>query len=443
MSNPIKSGKKIGLLSMIFLCLNGMVGSGLYLLPGQVAATAGQWGLVVYLVVALIVMSLGWCYVQCASSFSRNGGAYLYARKAFGNFVGFEIGLMRWVVGMIAWASLTVGFFLALGSLFPQVMVSPVKQILIVSMIAGLAIVNIFGANIIEKLSNVITITKAALLIFFIGAGIFFIEPQNLHVFEESFPKDSFGVAALIIFFGFSGFEALTVVAGEMENPKRNIPLAMISGISFCSLLYFVVQLFCIGILGDNLASSASPIADVAEVLIGEWGKLLVSIGMLISIGGVVIVSSFITPRSCQALAEDHTLFNKCVQQNRYGAPYGAIIISSILACIIALSGSFMELVTISVISRFAQHIATCLALFAMEKQGVMQPFSRPWKRAIPIFAIVSILWLLIHADLYHIIYGLGALVVGVPLYFLQKKLSDNRSKPVVVRAELSRAELS
>jgi amino acid transporter len=403
-----------------------MVGSGLFLLPGQVAATAGQWGLAVYIAVALIVMSLGWCYVQCASHFSRNGGVYLYAKEAFGDFVGFEVGLMRWVVGMIAWASLTVGFILALGSLYPQVMVAPLKQILIISLISSLGIVNLFGANAIKKFNNIITITKAALLIFFVGGGIFFIEPHQLHVFEESFPTSSFGIAALIIFFGFSGFEALTVVAAEMENPKKNIPLAMVSGIIFCSLLYFVVQLICIGILGDNLANSTSPIAAVAEIVFGAWGMLLVSVGMLISIGGVIVVSSFITPHSCQALAEDHTIFSKFVQQNRFGAPYGAIIISSILACSIALSGSFMELVTISVISRFAQHIATCLALFSMEKKGFMQPFSSPWKRMIPLFAIASILWLLAHAELYHVMYGFGALVIGIPLYFLQKKLDDN-----------------
>ncbi|MBA2727833.1 MAG: amino acid permease [Parachlamydiaceae bacterium] len=423
MSSPPNSVKKIGLLSMVFLCLNGMVGSGLFLLPGQVAAIAGNWGLAIYILVAVIAMSLGWCYVKCASRFSRNGGAYIYAKEAFGEFVGFEIGLMRWVVGMIAWASLSVGFILALGSLYPQVMVAPLKQILIVSMIVGLGLVNIFGANAIKKFSNIITVTKAIIIFAFIAAGIFYIEPQHLSVFDESFPTDTLGHAALIIFFGFTGFEALTVVAAEMENPRKNIPLAMVIGILSCSLLYFIVQLICIGVLGDDLAHSASPIAAVAEVLFGHWGKILVSIGMLISIGGVIVVSSFITPHSCQALAEDHTIFLKFTKQNRFGAPYGAIIVSSLLTCAVALSGSFMELVTISVVSRFAQHIVTSLALFSLEKKGIMQPFSRPWKRAIPIIAIVSILWLLSNAELYHVIYGLGALVVGAPLYFIQKKL--------------------
>lgn len=427
-----KPRKKLGLLSMIFLCLNGMVGSGLFLLPGQVDATAGKWGLAVYIFVALIIMALGWCYIQCAGHFTRNGGVYLYAKAAFGEFVGFEVGLMRWVVGLFAWASLTVGFILALGTLFPQVMVEPFKQILIVSVIAGLGFVNLFGANAIKKFNNIITVTKAVLLLLFLGGGLFFIEPQNLHFFEQSFPTNTFGTAALIIFFGFSGFEAMTVVAAEMENPKKNIPLAMMSGIIFCSLLYLVVQFICIGILGDSLANSVSPIAAIAEVLCGDLGKLLVSIGMLISIGGVIVVSSFITPHSCQALAEDHTIFSKFVQQNRFGAPYGAIIISSSIACLIALSGNFMELVTISVIARFVQHIATSLAVFSMERKGVMQPFSSHWKRMIPVFAIASILWLLANAELFHVIYGFGALVVGIPIYYLQKQLDAKASRAVV-----------
>src|SRR5262245_31339894 len=124
------SQKKIGLISMIFLCLNSIVGSGLFLLPGQVAAICGNWGLLVYAGVALMVMSIGWCYAQCAGHYTRNGGAYLYAKEAFGDFIGFEVGLMRWVVSIIAWASLTSGLVLALGSLWAEALLYPTKQFL-------------------------------------------------------------------------------------------------------------------------------------------------------------------------------------------------------------------------------------------------------------------------------------------------------------------------
>lgn len=418
------ASKKIGLMSMIFLCLNGMVGSGLFLLPGQVASSAGKWGLLVYVAVAAIVISIGWCYVQCANHYSRSGGPYLYAKEAFGNFVGFEVGIMRWVVGMVSWASLTVGFIIALGAIWPQILMSPYREILIISTIAALGIINIFGAGAIKRLNNVITITKVLLLVCFVACGLFFVEKENLQILKEPFPVQTFGSAALIIFFAFSGFEALTIAASEMENPKKNIPLAMITGIIFCSIFYFVVQLICIGVLGDDLAKSASPIADIASVVYGDVGKFVVSIALLISIGGVIIVSSFITPRNCAVLAEDHMLFSRFVQQNRFEAPYVAIIVSSVIVCMVALSGGFLELVTISVVARFVQHTTICLALFSLDKKKVMNPFSSSWKKAIPLFALSGILWLLFHAELYHIAYGLGALCVGALLYHAQHRFA-------------------
>lgn len=425
------ASKKIGLLSMIFLCLNGIVGSGLFLLPGQVASLVGNWGLAVYLMVALIVLSIGWCYAQCASNFTKNGGAYLYAKEAFGDFIGFEIGVMRWFVGMIAWAALTSGFLVALGSLYPVVLLTPYKQLIIVGVIAALSVMNIFGAQVVQRLSNIITVTKALLLLFFILFGIFAMDFSELSFSNLHFPEaSSLGLCAFIIFFAFSGFEALPVVAQETDNPRKNIPIAMMAAIVFSSVLYLVVQSICIGTLGETLSQSTSPIGDIAELLGGNLGKFLVSCAMLISIGGVIIVSSFVTPRSFSALSADHLLFSKADQENRFGAPWVAITISGLIACVIALTGSFVELVVISAVSRFSQHITTCAALFVMNKRGLMNSFASPWKRAIPCFALVSMAWLLSYAELYQILYGFGALFLGIPLYYLQTKLAQ-RAKTI------------
>ncbi len=426
-NTPKKTG--ISLLSMIFLCLNGIVGSGLFLLPGQVAQLVGNWGLVVYLMVALIVLSIGWCYAQCASNFTKNGGAYLYAKEAFGTFVGFEIGIMRWFVGMIAWAALTAGFLVALGSVYPVVLLAPYKQIIIVGVIAALSVMNSFGARIVNKLSNIITVTKGLLLLFFILFGIFAMDFSELSFNPMHFPTAaSLGLSAFIIFFAFSGFEALPVVAQETDNPRKNIPIAMMTAIVFSSILYFVVQSICIGTLGDALKQSTSPIGDIAELLGGNLGKFLVSCAMLISIGGVIIVSSFVTPRSFSALAADHVLFSKANRENRFGAPWVAIAVSGLISCVIALTGSFVELVVISAVSRFSQHITTCAALFVMNKRGLMNSFSSPWKKAIPCFALASMAWLLSYAEIYQLLYGFAALFLGIPLYYIQTKIAQ-RSK--------------
>ena len=139
--------KKIGLFSMILFCLNAIIGSGLFLLPGAVASIAGKWALLAYFAIALIVMAIAWCFAKCASGFSRNGGVYLYAKEAFGNFIGFEIGIIHFVVCIIAWASLAVGFASALGAFFPVLLLNPFKQIFLISLIGALGVLNLLGVK--------------------------------------------------------------------------------------------------------------------------------------------------------------------------------------------------------------------------------------------------------------------------------------------------------
>src|SRR5689334_16373027 len=113
--------KKLTLTSMVLLGVNNIIGSGIFLLPGEMSALIGGWSLASYLFIMGIVLSLAYCYSGCASRFEQNGGAYLYAKSAFGDFVGFQVGAMRWTVGVIAWASLASAFGTAISSFFPDI----------------------------------------------------------------------------------------------------------------------------------------------------------------------------------------------------------------------------------------------------------------------------------------------------------------------------------
>ncbi len=421
--------KKISLLSMIFLSLNGILGVGLFLLPGQVAAIVGSWSLVLYGIVALMVMAIGWCYVQCARHFSQNGGVYLYATEAFGRFVGFEVGIMRWSVGLISWASLTAAFITSLGILFPVLAEPYIKESLIIGVISCLCCMNIFGAAVIERMSNLITLLKVVLLVGFVLVGSIAMDVTEIPTLLPLPEVSTFGSAALLIFYAFSGFEALTIAANDMENPQRNLPLAIMTAIGASSLLYFIVQLICIATLGDDLATSHAPIADIAYLMAGDMGKFLVSIAVLISIGGVIVASSFFTPRVVFAMGASQQILSGCAKQNRFASPYVACLISSVIVCLITLSATFVQLITISVVCRFVQHSITCLALFAFERKGIMRPFSHPWKKAIPIFALASIAWLASHAEGYQLLCGALALGSGAVLYGVQQYYSTTPHK--------------
>ena len=117
MTNETKS--KFGFWSIVLLGINGVIGSGIFLLPGKAMALIGPGSVFVYLFMTLVVLTIALCFAECAGKFSRIGAAYVYAREAFGEFVGFEVGIMRWAIGIIAWAAMAVGFVTALSAVWP------------------------------------------------------------------------------------------------------------------------------------------------------------------------------------------------------------------------------------------------------------------------------------------------------------------------------------
>ena len=416
-----EENRYLGFWSMVLLGINVIIGSGIFLLPGKVMSLAGNWSLVVYLFVSLLVLSVAWCFAQCAALFNRNGGAYVYAKEAFGEFIGFEIGVMRWVIGIMAWAAIIVGFLTALSSIWPAALQQPNRSIIIISLVGCLGLLNLIGIKMFKYINNFMTIAKLVPLLFFALIGIFFLKQSNYHALNwQGLEVESIGAAGLILFYAFGGFESLVVAAGEMENPRKNLPLAVMIVMIFCSLLYFLIQVIAMGLLGDALAESTNPLADSAELLIGSYGKWFVTIAMLISIGGINLSASFVTPFSGVALAEDGMIPRWIAFRGRFGTPVWAIIITSVLTGLLALTGSFTHLVVISVVSRFAQYISTCIAAYVLHKR--LNDFGSSYNRMlfhiIPLFALCGLAWLLCQATLSELIWGLGALVLAVPFYW-------------------------
>ena len=130
----------------------------------------------------------------------------------------------------------------------------------------------------------------------------------------------------------------------------------------FCAAVYFMVQAIAVGTLGPALAKSVAPVADSASVFMGSGGRWLVTLGAMISIFGINVVSSFVAPRAGVALAEDHIVPARLAQLNRKGAPWGACLVVVAIAIPLALSGPFVQLAA-SAVSRFAQYLPTCLAV--------------------------------------------------------------------------------
>lgn len=425
---------KLKLPSIILLGLNAIIGSGIFLLPNKAMALIGPASIGVILFDMLLVISIALCFAEAAGMFSKNGGPYIYAKEAFGDFIGFEVGFMKWAISIIAWAAMAVAFATALGKVWVPAQAPLTKNIIVVCIIVGLGIINILGVNFSKALGNIITISKLVPLIIVVAVGIFFINGNN---FTPMFPgpggsyvSGSFGAAALLMFYAFTGFESIAVAAKDMENPQKNLPKAIIIVMIIVSVFYIALLVVSIGILGGDLAKDVTPIQTVARKIMGSFGNALVAAGTLISIGGINVAAAFITPRSGVALAEDGLVPKIVGKQSKKGTPYVAIIITVLLAIPIALSGSFTTLAAISVVSRFVQYVPTCLAIIVLRKRKELNSsFRVPFGPVIPILAVVVSFWLLLQSSMQQIIWGLGGLLIGIPFYFIMKNSNKKISE--------------
>ena len=415
---------EFGFWSIVLLGINAIIGSGIFLLPNKAYALAGSFSLVVIVFDALLAMSLALCFAEASGRFQRNGGPYIYARAAFGNFIGFEVGFMKAAISIIAWAAMANGFATALTAVLPAMKDPFYKDAVIIALMGLLGLINILGVQLSKVINNLVTVGKLLPLVLFIAIGIFYMNGANftpLLPSGEAAANCSFGAAALLIFYAFTGFEA---IAEDMDDPKRNIPRAIVMVMLLVSAFYFLIMMVSIGVLGPDLADTKTPIATAAAVFLGTAGDLLVTAGTLVSIGGINLASSFLTPRVIVAIADDYMLPPVFSRYNRFHTPYVAILFATVVGILIALSGSFTTLAAISVVSRFAQYVPTCLAILVLRKRDHEHPSTLPvpFGPVIPVVAVLVSIWLLVQADLHKILFGLGGLLIAVPFYFLMRK---------------------
>ena len=413
-------------MSIILLGVNAIIGTGIFLLPGKAAALVGVNSLWVIVFDALLVMSIALCFAEMGGMFNKNGGPYVYAKEAFGNFVGFEVGFMKWAIATIAWSAMAVGFATALGAVWEPASTEMGKNIIATLIIVVLGIMNIMGVKISKIINNIVTIGKLLPLIFFILVGIFYVKGVNFAPMESvpDMTQASFGAAALIIFYAFTGFESIAVAAEDMEKPERNVPKAIILVLTLVSIVYILIQAICIGIMGDALVTSKTPVADAAFVFMGPLAKAIVTAGTLISIGGINVASSFLAPRSGVAMSDDGLIPKVVSKRNKKDAPYVAIIVTVVFAVVLSWTGSFEKLAAISVVSRFAQYLPTCLAVlvFRSKRPDMARTFRVPLGPVIPVLAVVVSIWLITQSSLEKVFWGLGGLVVGAVLYYIMNR---------------------
>lgn len=418
---------KFGLFSIVMLGVNAVIGSGIFLLPSIPMALLGPTSIFIFPLVSFVAITIALCFAECAGRFEKNGAAYLYAREAFGEFVGFEVGLLKLMVNMAAWAAFAVGFINALGQLTPVIQNEPYHSAAVTGFLIFLITVQLFGVHFIKILNNIMTVGKLSALAFFAVIGLFHLKGSH---FSPLVPDDlnmsAVGSACLIVFFAFSGFESIALAAEDMKNPSKNLPRAILLVLTICSIIYLLLQVIAVGVLGPSLAESKAPIYEAASAIGSMTGDLMAA-GSLVSIGGVALAAAYMTPRTAQALAQDGLLPSKLAEVNSKGVPIWAIILCGFFTISIALTGSFAKLAIISVVARLVQFLPTALAVLVFRKRyAEKSTYEIPFGPLVPVLAMIFTVWLISNASLEELLWGVMTLFIGVPVYAFMKGSSND-----------------
>lgn len=416
---------KFGLWSIVLLGINSIIGTGIFLLPNRAYALMGPSSLLILLFDAFLAGCLALCFAEVAGFFSRNGGPYLYAKAAFGDFVGYEVGVLKLVVTIIAWAAMAVGFATALGAAFPFFAGDTMKNLIAAVLIGGLTIMNIAGVKISKILNNLMTISKLVPLCVFIAVGLFFVNGSNFTPFVPTHMADgAFANAAITMFFAYTGFEAIAVAAEDFKDPKKDLPRGIILTMIIVTIIYMLVVGISIGILGPDLAVDKAPIQTAFGRAVGPVGAYFILLGTLFSMGGINLAESFIAPRACTSLAEDGMLPAFLNRRTSWGTPWASSVVVAILSILLAWSGSFTTLAAISAVSRFTQYLPTVLSVIVFRRKwkDLERTYKIPGGIFVPVVAFLTSLWMLSNAKPMQLVWGLGGILVIAPYYLVYKK---------------------
>lgn len=417
--------------------INAVIGSGIFLLPQKIYKGLGPASLAVMLGTALLVILLAVCLAETAGYFNKNGGAFQYSKAAFGDFIGFNVGFLGWVVTGIAWSAMAAGFARLFIITFPAF--TPYERLLSVTLIVLLSLMNIAGLKTSKIFTLTATVAKLIPIIAFAACALFFIkggvDKGNFTPFLQLEPGSNVMTAiantAVYIFYGFIGFETMSIVAGEMRNAEKNVPRAILGSISIVSVLYMLIIAGTIAMLGNQILQTNASVQDAFVAMIGPAGAWIVSIGALISIAGLNIGESIMVPRFGAAIAEEGLLPKKIAETNSKNAPVVAILISGAFSIALLFSGKFEELATLSVVFRFFQYIPTALAVLKLRKMYPEKKvvFRVPFGPVIPVLAVIVSLVMIVADNPMNVVYGvIGAAVASLVYYLMhgRKRLSTN-----------------
>lgn len=391
--------RRVGVLGLSANIVNIIIGSGIFVLPAVVAGYMGASSIIAYLFCGLLMAMIMLCFAEAGSKVTNTGGPYTYIETAFGDYAGFIGGFFAIGSNLFADAAVSNALVNVIGSAYPIFAEGWPRLLFLVVLFYGMVYINVLGLKQGIGLVKFNTLIKLIPLFLLIIIGFKDVSLSNLY-FENMPNIKTLGETSLILFFAFQGCETGIIVGGEVINPKRTIPKAILISLTTVVIVYVLIQTVSQGILGSDLPNfKAAPLAETAKVVFGSFGYVLLIVGAVISMFGYMSGTILNSPRVVYALSRDHVIPIKALSKihKKFATPYIAIIVYATIGFVLAVSGSFEQLAIIASSSMLILYLGVALSVIKLRltEEKLSEGFRIPGGWTVPIVAILVILYFL------------------------------------------------
>ena len=403
--------------------------------------------LLVWTLGGLVALAAAFIWAELATARPEVGGQYAYLREAFHPLVAFLYGwgllLVIQTGGMAAVAITFARYFLELTNLHAA------DGVVAALALAMLTIVNCLGVRAGGTVQSFLMVLKILAIVALVLCGLFLTGPRStneIHVLAGGFGASDvgaglkaslafltmIGTAMVPVLFAYGGWQTASFVAGEIREPGKNLPRALVIGVTAVVVLYLAVNFVCVRTLGiSGLANTTTPASDVMRMALGPTGARLIAAGIAISTLGFLSQSMLTAPRVYFAMAEDGLFFGAVAKLSpRSHVPVIAIVMQGLLATAIALSGKYEQILNyvVSVDFIFFGLTAMCVFIFRRRLQGahIGGALARVPGHPLTTALFIAVCWLVVINTVYqyprNTLIGLAILLAGIPAYFLWQR---------------------
>ena len=437
--------KSLGIAAALSTVVGMVIGGGVFFKPQAVYTLTGGapgLGILAWIIAGIMTITAGLTAAEVSAAIPKTGGMMVYIEEIYGKKLGFLTGWMQTVLFFPATAAAIAVMFGQQAAILlnnPS-LVMPMS----IGVILLVGILNTFGSKTCGTIQTVSTVCKLIPLVLIIVFG--FIKGSGDNpvmsplVAEGISPMGIIGQLLVAILFAYDGWINVGAIAGEMKNPGKDLPKAIIGGLSIVMAINVVINLAYLWVLpASELAQYASPASIVAEKIFGPVGGKLINVGILVSVFGCLNGYLLTGPRIPYTLANQKVLPAMFGKLNKHGVPANATLFMAVLSVIYALSGQFNLLSDLSMFAIWAFYTLTFIGVIKLRKTqpDLKRPYKVPFYPVIPIISICSGLFVVIDqlflAGMKSSMISLGGIIItliGLPVYaVMTKKNSELQEK--------------